>query len=72
MEIEDGVIRSARIAAGGVGTMPWRMRDCEAALAGKRADRQAFEDAARLAAQGHATGKRIRKLPIYIEGVLSA
>jgi xanthine dehydrogenase YagS FAD-binding subunit len=52
LEIEDGVIRSARIAAGGVGTMPWRMRDCEAALVGKRAGRQAFEDAARLAAEG--------------------
>jgi xanthine dehydrogenase YagS FAD-binding subunit len=52
LAIEDGVIREARIAAGGVGTRPWRLRDCEAALVGKRPDRQAFEDAAQLATRG--------------------
>lgn len=52
LSVEDGVIREARIAAGGVGTRPWRLRDCEAALAGKRADRQAFEQAAELSTRG--------------------
>ncbi len=50
--VEDGVIRQARIAVGGVGTRPWRLRDCEAELVGKGPDRQAFEEAARLAARG--------------------
>jgi xanthine dehydrogenase YagS FAD-binding subunit len=52
LAIDDGVIRQVRLAVGGVGTRPWRLRDCEAALAGKRPDRQAFEEAAQLATQG--------------------
>lgn len=52
LDIVDGVVRSARIACGGVGTMPWRMRECEAALAGAVAGREAFERAAQLATQG--------------------
>ncbi|MBB4188084.1 FAD binding domain-containing protein [Sinorhizobium terangae] len=52
METERGVIRSVRIACGGVGTRPWRMRASEAALIGKEPGRSAFEAAARLAADG--------------------
>jgi xanthine dehydrogenase YagS FAD-binding subunit len=50
--IENNTIRQARLAAGGVGTRPWRLRACEAALAGKAADRKTFEAAAKLASQG--------------------
>lgn len=52
VSVEDGVIREARLAVGGVGTRPWRLRDCEAALVGKRPERKAFEAAAHLATQG--------------------
>jgi xanthine dehydrogenase YagS FAD-binding subunit len=52
LAIEDGVIREARIAVGGVGTRPWRLRACEAALAGRKPDRQAFVEAAQLATEG--------------------
>lgn len=52
LAIEDGVIRKARIAAGGVGTRPWRLRASEAALAGRKPDRQTFEEAAQLAIEG--------------------
>ncbi|MCA1440607.1 xanthine dehydrogenase family protein subunit M [Ensifer sp. IC4062] len=52
METEDGLIRSVRIACGGVGTRPWRMRASEAALIGKEPSRPVFEAAARLAADG--------------------
>ena len=52
LHIEGGVIRQARLAAGGVGTRPWRMRASEEALIGKAPDRQAFEAAARLALEG--------------------
>ena len=52
LHIEHGVTRSARIACGGVGTKPWRMQACEAALIGKPPDRAAFEAAARLALEG--------------------
>ena len=52
LEVEDGVIRSARLAAGGVGTVPWRLLASEQALAGNRAASAAFEAAAAHAADG--------------------
>jgi xanthine dehydrogenase YagS FAD-binding subunit len=52
LDVESGVIRTARVAAGGVGTRPWRLRACEAALAGRKPEPQAFEAAAALAGQG--------------------
>ena len=42
LDVEDGVIRAARLAAGGVGTVPWRLAACEQALAGARAEPAAF------------------------------
>ncbi len=35
LEIEDGMIRAARLAAGGVATRPWRLRASEDALVGR-------------------------------------
>jgi xanthine dehydrogenase YagS FAD-binding subunit len=52
LEVEEGVVRAARLAAGGVGTMPWRLRRCEDALIGQRADRAAWQAAADLATEG--------------------
>jgi xanthine dehydrogenase YagS FAD-binding subunit len=52
LSIEGGVIRQARLAAGGIGTMPWRLRESEAALIGRAPDRSSFQAAAELAARG--------------------
>ena len=52
LDIENGIIREARIACGGVGTKPWRMRASEKALTGRAADRASFEQAARLSLDG--------------------
>jgi xanthine dehydrogenase YagS FAD-binding subunit len=52
LQIENGVIRAARLAAGGVGTRPWRLRGCENALVGKPPRRDVFETAAHLALDG--------------------
>ncbi|MCC8971859.1 FAD binding domain-containing protein [Bradyrhizobium brasilense] len=52
LDVADGVIRGARLAVGGVGTRPWRMRAVEAALIGKVPDRQVFQAAARSALEG--------------------
>lgn len=52
LQIDNGVIRAARVACGGVGTMPWRMRTVETALVGQRAARATFEQAARVATNG--------------------
>ena len=49
----DGVeIRDARIAAGGVGTKPWRLPEVAQALIGKRASQETFEQAAEIATKG--------------------
>jgi xanthine dehydrogenase YagS FAD-binding subunit len=52
LAIEAGAIRQARLAVGGVGTRPWRLRACEAALVGRKPERGTFEAAAELAVQG--------------------
>ncbi|MEV4318297.1 xanthine dehydrogenase family protein subunit M [Actinocrispum sp. NPDC049592] len=52
LDVRDGVIADARIALGGVGTVPWRMRAVEAALRGARAGEAAFVAAAEQAADG--------------------
>jgi xanthine dehydrogenase YagS FAD-binding subunit len=45
-------IRSARIAAGGVGTKPWRLPEVEDALTGKTADPATLQAAAQQAGVG--------------------
>jgi CO/xanthine dehydrogenase FAD-binding subunit len=50
--IEDGIVQEARVALGGVGTLPWRAWDAEDALRGSRADTEAFRSAAEAALQG--------------------
>jgi xanthine dehydrogenase YagS FAD-binding subunit len=46
------VVHEARIAAGGVGTRPWRMRASEAIMAGQRPGRTTWERAAEAAIHG--------------------
>jgi xanthine dehydrogenase YagS FAD-binding subunit len=52
MDVGDGVIQSAGIAAGGVGTKPWRLRACEAPLVGAKPGNALFSQAAERAADG--------------------
>jgi xanthine dehydrogenase YagS FAD-binding subunit len=52
LQVETGVIRSARIAAGGVGTKPWRFRAAEAALIGHAPTPKAWQQAAAQATEG--------------------
>lgn len=52
LDIEAGIVRDARIACGGVGTKPWRMRECEKILAGKPANKEFFMLAARASLAG--------------------
>lgn len=54
LEVEQGEIRAARIALGGVAAVPWRAREAEAALLNKRADESAFGRAADAAFSGAA------------------
>jgi xanthine dehydrogenase YagS FAD-binding subunit len=50
--ITDGVMRDARIALGGLATIPWRARAAEDALRGAPVTRQAFAAAAEAALSG--------------------
>ncbi|HTF47795.1 MAG TPA: xanthine dehydrogenase family protein subunit M, partial [Pseudonocardia sp.] len=52
MDIGGGVIRAARVAAGGVGTVPWRLPEVERALVGQAPSDQLWTDAAARAADG--------------------
>jgi xanthine dehydrogenase YagS FAD-binding subunit len=52
LEMDGGTIRRARVALGGVGTKPWRVRQVESELAGAGLDPALLRRAAALAAQG--------------------
>ncbi len=52
LDVQDGTVRDARVALGGVGPMPWRLPQVEAALRGRPATDATFEQAAQLAAEG--------------------
>ena len=49
---EDGSVRAARIALGGVAHKPWRAGEAERRLVGTRLARDAIDDAARMAVAG--------------------
>jgi len=52
MDIQGGLIRAARVAVGGVGTVPWRLPEVERALTGQAPSVQLWTDAAARAADG--------------------
>ena len=52
LDLQNGTIRNARIALGGVAPKPWRAEGAEKALAGQKPSRELFEEASRLAVEG--------------------
>lgn len=55
LDISDGTVREARIALGGVATVPWRAREAEETLRGQRLDEASAEAAAEAAFAGAKT-----------------
>ncbi|GAA1332853.1 xanthine dehydrogenase family protein subunit M [Pseudonocardia xinjiangensis] len=49
LRVEDGVVAEARLALGGVGTVPWRAREAEEILTGAPVDDETFRAAAEAA-----------------------
>jgi xanthine dehydrogenase YagS FAD-binding subunit len=63
--VEDDVISSAALAFGGIGTMPWRSAEAEAALLGRPAAPATFEAAAdALLAGARGQGANDFKIPL--------
>jgi len=52
LNIEGGIIKTAKLAMGGVAHKPWRLRDAERSLIGKPANADSFKQAAQIAMQG--------------------
>ena len=52
LDLQEDVVKEARIALGGVATIPWRAREAEAVLAGSRLNQERAEEAARAAFAG--------------------
>jgi xanthine dehydrogenase YagS FAD-binding subunit len=38
LNVQDGIVRDARVALGGVATVPWRAREAEALIRGQKFD----------------------------------
>jgi xanthine dehydrogenase YagS FAD-binding subunit len=52
LHIRGGVIREAKVAAGGVGTVPWKLPAVERSLIGERPSKALWAQAAQSAAEG--------------------
>jgi xanthine dehydrogenase YagS FAD-binding subunit len=52
LEIQGGLVRAARVAVGGVGTVPWRLPAVEGAVIGRPPNAELFRSAAARAADG--------------------
>ena len=73
LETSDGVIRSARVALGGVAPKPWRAYDVEKTLIGAPANAATFARAGEVAARGmRGFGKNDFKLPLTRNAVTHA
>jgi xanthine dehydrogenase YagS FAD-binding subunit len=65
LDVQNGVVNDARVALGGVATMPWRAREAEALLKGQRFDGGLAQRAAEAAFAG-AQGKKHNSFKIAL------
>ena len=73
LDVRDGTVRAARIALGGVGTVPWRAREAEKVLVGRPAGRASYEHVADLALRGaRGQGENDFKIPLVKRVVVRA
>ena len=52
LDMQDGTVRDARVALGGVATVPWRAREAEAILKGEKLDKALSQRVADVAFEG--------------------
>jgi xanthine dehydrogenase YagS FAD-binding subunit len=71
LDLAGGTIREARVAAGGVGTIPWRLPAVEAALAGKPPSIESFQNAVALVGNGATVHSQNQfKVPLLQQTIL--
>jgi xanthine dehydrogenase YagS FAD-binding subunit len=71
LDLQDGIIRSARVAAGGVGTKPWRLNAVEEALTGAPATTETWIRAGELSADGAAPLRENRFKPRLLQNTVT-
>jgi xanthine dehydrogenase YagS FAD-binding subunit len=65
LQLEEGAVRHARVFFSGVAPVPWRSREVEEAILGKRLDRETLTKAAEAAVRGaEPMGKNDYKIPL--------
>ena len=70
LDIQGDLVRDAQIAIGGVATRPWRARDAEQSLIGRRLDERAARHAGELAyVNAHTTPQNAFRVPLGIAAV---
>jgi xanthine dehydrogenase YagS FAD-binding subunit len=73
LDVQGGNVRAARIALGGVGTVPWRARAAERTLTGAPATRASYQRAAEVALSGaRGQGQNDFKIPLAKRVVVRA
>ncbi len=73
LDVQGTAIRAARIALGGVGTVPWRAREAEQLLVGASPTRASYERAAEAALRGaRGQGQNDFKIPLAKRVVVRA
>src|SRR5882757_3751630 len=65
LDVQDGTVRDARVALGGVATVPWRARQAEAQLKGQKLDDALVQKVADLAFEG-ASARRHNQFKIAL------
>jgi xanthine dehydrogenase YagS FAD-binding subunit len=65
LDVQGGVVRDARVALGGVATVPWRAREAEALIKGQKFDEAIVQSVADLAFQG-AIAKRHNEFKVAL------
>jgi xanthine dehydrogenase YagS FAD-binding subunit len=70
LDIQGDLVRDARIAIGGVATRPWRARDAEQSLIGRRLDERTARHVGELAyVNAHTTPQNAFRVPLGIAAV---
>ncbi|WP_375778684.1 FAD binding domain-containing protein [Bradyrhizobium sp. ma5] len=65
LDLQDGTVRDARVALGGVATIPWRAREAEALLKGQKLDDAVASEVAEAAFEG-AIGRKHNEFKIAL------